>query len=1250
MKNIFTVLIVFLIQFSISGQNKENIWNDLLQNKREKALEQTAKIKIKKADLESLVLKNIVNEQNGIFTVESGFNNAFASKKDYDLFLFPLWNEKMFFKDYLEQDFDKEIVSNVNYYYNKNVKNSTVNAGLIYLKAITERHQNNFEVYKKCINDLHAISKWQFCGVFENLNNSGMDTNYPPENTAFSEKEFNANSNGKINWFTAGYSMDGYQFMRNHLEYGQGINYAQTFFTLPQEQILYLKLGTGVPTKLWVNDVLVFEETEKHITELDAHTIKIKIPKGNNRILVKLTNDNYSYFILRIFDENKHLIYPESLNFTPTFKDYNKGKLYEYEVLNNPFEDYFKNIDTKKITPFFKEYLLVKTYLRNGKTKKAKKIVLKYLEKYPKSSFLRSLLIIIAQKDKDYNLAKEISENRKNDDPNYMLVLLEEIQDTKKLFAMTPQEMQERLNKIKQTINLPIIQKTADLLLHLRTQEKEAFRADLDTIFSIAKEKQNPKLMTTYASFYAMLFNENEKSLKLYNDIYSNYFSYSAYKKLVAEYKKKNNKEKVEELYKNFITKLPDEINPIFNVTNFYLNNQKYNKALEQTDRGLQLFPYSFTMMKLKGDALFQLKKKKEALKWYKKSFSHDSGNASLRKTILDIEEKEDPIEKVVFKDLYKYIEKNRGRKNEKEYDFNILLDEQNTELFNEGGSKNRIISIYEVKTEKGIDRLKEYNLGLYYGYTINKSEIIKPDGKIVPAERSGSSFVFNGLSKNDVVLIDYETTSNNTGRFYKDFIDSYQFGTFYPNYRTDYRLIVPKGKKIYTKITNGTIPFKKEKIDNYTIYHWHQENPVILSPSEPYMPEINEIATTLHVGTIKDWSVISNWYSDLVRTQIEYDYVVNSTFDSIFKDGYKKLSDEQRAKKIYDYMMENLSYSYVSFKQSGYVPQKPSKTIKTKLGDCKDFSTLFVALAKKADLKSNLVLISTSDLGKNELVLPTTSFNHCIVRVFLNGNEQYLELTDKNLSFKTLPLSLEGALALNIPFYASESNNNSLLVLDNLSQNKTIIKNDIQLIIGKENFNLDNKVLTTGKLNSSYRELLINKNDEKLRKDLTKHFENRESLDLSLLTYEIIENDRKKDTVLFSTKFKVNDKLKKLGQFKLLKLPMFFKSYTDDIVNLEKRNYPIKYSKYEKADQYLLNYSILLNDGLQFVELPNNAEFNFKNHHFKIFYNKKKPNELTVKIIADIDRNDISTLDYVSYRKFVKNFLEAKENLIGIK
>jgi len=1249
MKNVFTVLIVFLIQFNISGQNKEKIWNDLLQNKREEALKQTAKIKIKKADIEALVLKNIVNEQNGIFAIETDFNKAFSSKKDYDLFLFPLWNEKMFFKEYLKQEFDNEIIKNINYYYNKNVKNSTVNAGLTYLKAVSERHQNNFKVYNKYINDLHSVSKWQFCGVFENLNDSGMDTKYPPESIAFSEKDFNANSNGKINWFTAGYSMDGYQFMRNHLEYGQGINYAQTFFTLPQEQTLYLKLGIGVPAKLWVNDILVFEETEKHITELDAHTIKIKVPKGNNRILVKLTNDDYSYFILRIFDENKQLILPETLNFTTTYKNYNK-KISKYELIENPFESYFKNLDTKKFTTFFKDYLLVKTYLRNGKTKKAKKIVLKYLDKYPKSSFLRSLLIIIAQKDKDYNLANEISENRKNDDPNYILVLLEEIQDTKKLFAMTPQKMQEKLNVFKQTIKMPIIQKTADLLMHLRTQDKEAFRADLNAIYTIAKEKGNSKLMTTYASFYSLLFNENEKSLNLYNDIYSNYFSYDAYKKLVTEYKKKNNKEKVEELYKDFMTKLPDEINPVFNLTKFYLNNQEYNKALEQVNRGLQLFPYSFTMMKLKGDALFQLKKKKEALKWYKKSFSHDSGNASLRKTILDIEKKEDPIEKVVFKDLYKYIEKNRTKKTKKIYDLDILLDEQNTELFNEGGSKTRTISIYKVNTEKGIDRLKEYNLGLYYGYTINKSEIVKPNGKIVPAERSGSNFVFNGLSKGDVVLLDYETTSNNTGRFYKDFTDSYQFGSFYPNYRTDYRLIVPKGKKIYTKITNGTITFKKEKIDDYTVYHWHQENPVILSPSEPYMPEINEIATTLNVGTIKDWSVISNWYSDLVRTQIEYDHVVNNTFDSIFKNGYKKLSDEQRAKKIYDYMMENLSYSYVSFKQSGYVPQKPSKTIKTKLGDCKDFSTLFVALAKKAELKTNLVLISTSDLGKNELVLPSTSFNHCIVRVFLNGKEQYLELTDKNLSFKTLPISLEGALALNIPYYASENNNNSLLVLKNLRQNKTISKSDLKLTIGKEDFILENKVLTTGKLNSTYRELLANKNDEKLRKDLTKHFENRESLDLSLLNYDIKEYDRKKDTVAFTVKFKVNDKLKKLGQFKLLKLPMFFKPYTEDIVNLENRNYPIKYNKYEIADQYITNYSVVLKDGLQFVEMPNNAEFNFKKHHFKITYNKIKANELTVKIIADIDKNDISTLDYVAYRKFVKKFLEAKETLIGIK
>ena len=1249
-KNIFLILFIFLCSLTINAQKNEKIWNAILKNNREEALKMTSKINSRKANLESLIVKQIVNIENGNFENEPSFNKYFASQKEYEYFLFALWKQKMFFENYHEQGFNKNIVDKVNFYYNQKITNTTVKGGLVYLEGITERYINNFIQYKEHIKQLKAISEWQFCGVFENLNDSGMDEVYPPETTAYSKENFNANSNGKINWFETGYKSFGYQFFQNNSEYGKGVNYAQTFFSSPKVQTLFLKLGSDKPTKLWVNDILVFEKNKQQISELDAYTIKIKVPKGNNRILVKTTNDSNTYFILRVFDEKGDLISPKSLNFTSTYNKYNKNQLLAHKEIENPFETYFKNLDTKKYSPFFKDYLLIQTYLRNGKTDKAKEIVAANLKKYPKSSFLRTLSIIIANKDKDYTLGKEISENRKKDDPNYYMSLLEEIQDVKKLFKMSPEEMNNRLDFIKKSIKMPIIQQTVELIKHLRTQDKSTFKKDLDSIFAISKKMKSAKLMVTYAKFYTSMFQNKDKTLSILNDIYKNYFSYQAYSALIKEYKSRNEKDKVDFLFNDMITKLPDDLTPLYDYAKFLMNNQKYSKAIVVIDKGLKIFPYSFSFMRLKGDALLQLKNDKEALKWYEKSFSHDSGNSSLREKIMDLKNEKDIIEDFSFDEPYKFIKAERGKKLDKEYDFNILLDQKTIELYNEGGTKSKIVSIYEILTDNGVERLKEYDLGLYYDYTINKAEIIKPNGNIIPAEKSGSKFVFNSLSVGDVILIDYEKFNNNSGRFYKDMTESYQFGTFYPNYKTIFRLITPKKKPIYFQTENGKINLKKKNKGNYTIYEWTQENPQIMPPTESYMPEINEVATELFLSTIKEWSTISNWYSDLVRTQIEYDKVVNDTFASLFPNGFSQLSEEQRARIIYNYMINNLTYSYVSFKQSGFVPQKPSKTIKSKLGDCKDFSTLFLALAKKAGIKTNLVLISTSDLGKKNILMPTTSFNHCIVRTILDGKEQYLELTDKYLSFKTLPTSLENALALNIPFKSSKDNKNTLIVLKNLNQNKTIIQNDIVLTINKENQILKNTVTTTGKLNSSYRDLLSEKNIDQLKIDVTKYFQKREDLDLTLKGLKIIQNEKEKDTIIFETSFTVNNKIKKLGKFKLLKLPQFFRPYTDVIVNLENRNYPINYNKYERVDQYILNYTILLEDDSKFIELPDNNEFTYKKHHYKTTYSKINDHKLKVSIIADIDRNDISTTDYPDFRKFVKQILEVNDELIGFK
>ncbi|NJM80557.1 MAG: transglutaminase domain-containing protein [Flavobacterium sp.] len=192
------------------------------------------------------------------------------------------------------------------------------------------------------------------------------------------------------------------------------------------------------------------------------------------------------------------------------------------------------------------------------------------------------------------------------------------------------------------------------------------------------------------------------------------------------------------------------------------------------------------------------------------------------------------------------------------------------------------------------------------------------------------------------------------------------------------------------------------------------------------------------------------NWYADLVKKNKKLDKVTISTFNEIFPNGITNLSETQRAEKIYNYIEENITYSYLDFRQSGYVPQKPSKTIETKLGDCKDLSTLFVTLAEKANLKSNLVLVLTNDNGLKSLPLPSSEFNHCIVKVTLENKDYFIEMTDKYLPFKSLPTSLYKANALVIEFDKIKNENAKLinLSLDNSLDNS---KKSVTEIINKK-------------------------------------------------------------------------------------------------------------------------------------------------------------------------------------------------------
>jgi predicted negative regulator of RcsB-dependent stress response len=1225
-------------------------WNELLTNDRTQAIKTIQKIK--SSDLEWLIVNELARTETGKIERSKGFLESFLNKEDFEYYLYAFWNQPFIFDNYLEEGFNKYTVESIEKVSSKTLKNIDLQDATTYLKAINSRHRNDWEAYNNYNSEINSIQDWQYCGSFENLNSSGLDKVYEPEKTSNNAIVFDARSNGSLKWYNGTNSTEAYQFFTNHNEYGSGVNYAQTFVNSEINQRVIVRVGSGSAFKIFLNDIEFYKYDKDVSTDLNAYEVFVDLPKGNNRLLIKSAESNStSYFLMALFDENKRPL--KNISITSKPSAYNKSTL---ESLNpaektNDFEVFFKSKVKSDPNNFLYAYALYNTYLRNSKYNEARDALMSFYKRYPKSSIIRRALIQTYNLENDYTSANELNENIERDDPDYFLPIINKITEYNELSRLSMGEFEEYIIKLKNTFDSELIKAAADFLYQARKEDISGIKESLENLNILAKKYDNTNLKIKYAPLFDQIFQDHDRAISSLEDIVNSRFSLSAENQLIKYYEDKNEKDKVLSLIDKHYGQLKTDNSYLKRITNKFVEYQMFDEALPYTDEMLNNYPYSFTSMELKGDVLKQLGNTEEALVYYEKALEHNSADSNLRKKINDISKKSNLINDLAIEEAYDYIEDNRKKILSNNYGFNILLDDSNIELFEEGGFKYRYVYIYEITSNNGIETFKEYNLGLSGSYKFLKSELVKPNGNIVPADRQGSNLVFNDISIGDVVYIDYEGIVSTSGRFYKDISDKIQIGSFHPSILTSVDILVPKSGKLNYQYMNGNVEPKVSDKDDFKLYQWELKSPEPLGYAEDYMPNSVDQVEYLHFSTIDNWNDISEWYSDLVRSRIEINSTVKTEFKKIFPDGYKQLSENERAQIIYNYITSNFNYSYVSFRQSGFIPQKPSKTINTSLGDCKDFSTLFVTLAKMAELESNLVLILTSDYGRNNLVLPSTDFNHCIVKVMIDSQPQYLELTNKYLPYKALPISLRGATALEIPYSTEEAEKSyDLFHLDDVQRDKSAMDNKVVINISEENMNLLVTTKVKGHNVSYYNEIFSEPNPEVIKTSLTDDYKSKLVDDFTLNEVsEFIKSDGN-TAISFKSDLTINKKLSSIGSIKILQLPILTHPYENSIIQLEERNFPIDYIQYEYVDAYSTEYSIELKEDESFVEIPESKSFEFKNHSYSITYQNPKPNILRVVIRCTTSTDNIMPEDYKDYKTYVKGILDAEVAYLGFK
>jgi hypothetical protein len=121
---------------------------------------------------------------------------------------------------------------------------------------------------------------------------------------------------------------------------------------------------------------------------------------------------------------------------------------------------------------------------------------------------------------------------------------------------------------------------------------------------------------------------------------------------------------------------------------------------------------------------------------------------------------------------------------------------------------------------------------------------------------------------------------------------------------------------------------------------------------------------------------------------------------------------------KLHEFVTQRIRYVALDRDKSGVVPNPAHVTLARRFGDCKDKTTLFIAMARLAGLEAWPVITSTQRIDVTRLRLPALAyFDHMVACVRQAGEEQRnpicLDLTDPYSSPRELSGYLQGAVML---------------------------------------------------------------------------------------------------------------------------------------------------------------------------------------------------------------------------------------------
>ena len=476
-------------------------------------------------------------------------------------------------------------------------------------------------------------------------------------------------------------------------------------------------------------------------------------------------------------------------------------------------------------------------------------------------------------------------------------------------------------------------------------------------------------------------------------------------------------------------------------------------------------------------------------------------------------------------------------------------------------------------------------------------------------------------------------------------------FRSYIPVLNSEIKLTVANGILIkYQKmgLDTANIVVNMEKTKRNTIYSFKYKNCLadrgyVDAPGYAwYSPHVIFSIESYQDSHGKKISYLAN-SDDLYNLNYSYIQSLNSKVGVQVKRVTDSLttnlkSPEEKARKIYNWVQQNIKYVAFEDGMGGFVPREAELVCNRRFGDCKDMSSILTQMMGVAGIEAYYTWIGTRDLPYkfSKTPLPLVS-NHMICTIKLNGSFIYLDGTDPTCVFGVPSAHIQDKEAM----IAINNKDYKIATVPTADKNQNVLIDTTWVDIVPSGIKGHIKQNLNGYFASEAYAKLMYWGEKNLNEHMKGEFtrgSNKFNLDSFAIDKKAVANH-----VAWQGNFTLPGYATKVGDEYYLNLN-FFRFFENSKVEIQKRNVPISNDfKYVKKYVTILN----LPKGYKLTYMPKGQTYSAGAMSFSLSYEQKNDQ---IFFIQEYTNNELMLIpdQFEGWNNMLDSLLPAYKDILS--